>query len=208
MMPCAFGSRSVCLLSVLVLAVWVLPGCASDPEPPPPPEATRVAAYDEGVPGGVMVETLQVSARVTAIDRAQRRVTLLGPDGDELQVKVGPAAANFDRIDVGDTVQVTLTEELVIAIGDAASAQDDGSAAVVALAPVGAKPGGVVVETTRITGTVTAIDEQARIATLRFEDGSIRSFPVRDDVDLSQRRVGETVVFQVTERIALEVRED
>ena len=74
-----------------------------------------------------------------------------------------------------------------------------------ALAPKGAKPGGLVAQTTQITARVEAIDRTERTATLRFEDGSTKTFPVRDDIDLSRRKVGEQVVFRVTEMIAIRV---
>jgi hypothetical protein len=56
-----------------------------------------------------------------------------------------------------------------------------------------------------VTGSVIAIDHEARTATLRFADGSTQTFPVREDVDLSRRKVGEHVVFQITEMFALDV---
>jgi len=40
------------------------------------------------------------------------------------------------------------------------------------------------------------IDLPNRTATLEFEDGSTRIFPVRSDVDLGQRKVGEKVAFR------------
>jgi hypothetical protein len=43
------------------------------------------------------------------------------------------------------------------------------------------------------------------MATLAFDDGSTKTFPVRPDIDLGQRSVGEKVVFQVTEMIAISV---
>jgi len=57
----------------------------------------------------------------------------------------------------------------------------------------------------RVTGTVTALDPDKRTATLRFEDGSTRTLPVRSDVDLGQRKVGDQVVFQITEMVAISV---
>ena len=75
----------------------------------------------------------------------------------------------------------------------------------VALAPKGAQPGGIVAETVKITATVTEIDQSKRTATLRFDDGTIETFPVRDDIDLSKHEVGEKVVFVVTEAVALSV---
>ena len=81
----------------------------------------------------------------------------------------------------------------------------EGQAGVVALAPKGAEPGGVVAQTTQIVATVVAIDRGNRTATLRFEDGTTETFPVRKDIDLSQHEVGERVVFRVTEMVAISV---
>jgi hypothetical protein len=38
-----------------------------------------------------------------------------------------------------------------------------------------------------------------------FENSEL-TFPVRDDIDLSRRKVGEKMVFQVTEMIAISVK--
>jgi len=76
----------------------------------------------------------------------------------------------------------------------------------VVLAPRGAKPGGLVAEAVQVTGTITAIDPGKRTATLRFEDGTTRTLPVRRDVNLSQRKVGEKVTFRVTEMLAITVQ--
>ena len=189
----------------LVAAAWITLTSCSSTSTSPPPQATTSAAYQEGVPGGVFVNTLDVSAKVTAIDQAKRKVTLQGADGKKLTVKVGPAAVNFDQIKVGDMVNATVTEQLVVYLEDESKSQRDASATLVALAPKGAQPGGLVAEATQVTGTVTAIDTRNRTATLHFEDGSTRTFPVRSDVDLSKRTVGERVVFRITEMVALSV---
>ena len=192
-------------LALLFVSILTLTAC-SPTSPPPPAEENSSAAFQEGVPGGVIVNTLDVSAKVTAIDTSNRKLTLLGPDGDKSTVKVGPEAVNFDQIRVGDMVNATVTKELVIYLDEEGASASDGSAGVVALAPKGAQPGGLVAETGQVTGTVTAIDQTNRTATLRFEDGSTKTFPVRDDIDLSRRKVGEKVVFQVTEMIAISVK--
>jgi hypothetical protein len=120
-------------------------------------------------------------------------------------VKVGPDAVNFNQVKVGDMVKATVTEELVVYLAGGRAPQRDSSVGVVALAPKGGQPGGVVAETSRITGTVIAIDRAKQTATLQFDDGSTKTFPVRSDVDLSKRKVGEQVVFRVTQMIALKV---
>jgi hypothetical protein len=191
-------------LALLFAGILTLTAC-SPTSPPPPAKETRSTDIQEGVPGGVIVDTLDVSAKVTAIDTSNRKVTLLGPDGDKFTVKVGPEAVNFDQIRVGDLVNATVTEELVVYLDEEGASAPDGSAAVVALAPKGAQPGGLVAEIVQVTAKVIAIDQTNRTATLQFEDGSSKIFPVRDDIDLSQRKVGEKVVFQVTEMIAISV---
>jgi len=200
-------SRKVIVVGSLVLtaaALLVLAACATT-SPPPAPEGQSAAAIQKGVPGGVFVNTVDVSARVTAIDKANRKLTLLAPDGEKYPVTVGPEAVNFDQIKVGDLVKATLTEELVVFMDDEDAPADQGEAGVVALAPKGAKPGGVVAQVTQVAGTVVAIDRTKRTATLRFDDGSTETFPVREDIDLSRHEVGERVVFRVTEMIAISV---
>lgn len=197
-------------LSLLFAAFFMLNACSTTSStetvsPPPAPEGSSTAAIEEGVPGGVFVNTVEVSAKVTAIDADNRKVTLLGPDGEEETVKVGPEAVNFDQVRVGDMVKVMLTEELVVFLDEAGAAAPDGAAAMVSLAPKGTQPGGIVAEAVQVTGTITEIDQANRTATLQFENGSTETFPVRDDIDLSQREVGEKVVFQVTEMIAITV---
>ena len=192
-------------MAMLLTALITLSACTTA-SPPPPAAGAGTVAYAEGVPGGVMVNTVDMSARVTAIDTANRKVTLLGPDGDKVTVKVGPEAVNFDQIRVGDLVNATVTEALVVYLDEEGASPPDGSAAMVALAPKGAQPAGLVAETTQVTATVKTIDPTNRTATLEFGDGSTKTFPVRDDIDLSRRKVGEKVVFQITEMIAISVK--
>lgn len=194
------------VLAVLPATILVLASCSSTSSSSQlPADAAGAIAYQEGVPGGVIVNTVNVSAKVTAIDQAKRKVTLQGSDGKKLTIKVPPEAINFDQIRVGDHVNATVTEELVVYLNEQGATSSSGSAALVQLAPKGAKPGGLVAETTQVTAKVTAIDQKKRTATLRFEDGSTKTLPVRSDVDLSKRKVGEQVVFQVTEMVAIRV---
>ena len=163
------------------------------------------AGFVNGVPGGSEVQTYELTATVAAIDKAARKVTLVSPDGIKKTVKVGPDAINFDQIRIGDQLKITATEELVVKMAGAGESADDGAAAVAVLAPKGTKPGGIVAETTRVTATVTALDPDKHTATLQFEDGTTKTFPVRADVDLAKRKVGEKVVFRLTETLAISV---
>ncbi len=160
---------------------------------------------EEGVPGGIVVETLEVSSKVVSIDQENRILILQNSDGAENDVKVGPEAVNFDQIQVGDMVIAVVTQELVVQLVGEQEATTDGATGIVALAVEGSKPGTLVGEVVQVTATITAIDQNNRTATLSLEDGTSRTLPIRDDIDLSKRKVGEKVVFLATEMIAISV---
>ena len=168
-------------------------------------EVTTTTVMQEGVPGRITVSSVELTAEVTAIDTENRKITLLSSEGNENTVVVPPEAVNFDQIEVGDLVKATLAEALVIYLDQENAQIPDGVVASVALAPEGAKPAGIVTGTKKITATVIAIDQSQRTATLRFDGDTVKTFPVRDDIDLSKHKEGEKVVFVVTEMVALSV---
>ena len=116
----------------------------------------------------------------------------------------GPEIQNFDQIHVGDKVNVTIAEKLVVFVrgGDDADPTVTHAAAL-ATAPKGAKPGAIVAEGYEIVANVKAIDSDARTATLEFSEGQTRVVKIRKDVDLSKYKVGDNVVIRVTETIAV-----
>jgi hypothetical protein len=168
-------------------------------------EPTTTAVYQQGVPGGIFVETYKNTATVTAIDAANRKVTLVTRDGHKETFKAGPEVVNFDQIRIGDQVKATVTEQLAVYMAKDNPAASEGEAALVALAPKGAKPGGLMANTVQVIAKVTAIDLKHHKATLKLPDGTTKTFAVRKDVDLTQRQVGEEVVIRVTEAVAISV---
>lgn len=185
------------------------PSASNSPPASPYPEGeitgteTDAVLYQDGVPGGVAVRTRTLRACVAALDAPGRRVTLVDSDGIKQTVKAGPEVINFDQIRVGDRLAVVATEELVVNLAEPGQPTDTAAVGVVDLAPRGAKPGAVAAAVLRSSATIVAIDAGKRTATLRFDDGSTRTLPVRRDVDLGRRKVGEQVVFQVTEMVAI-----
>jgi Cu/Ag efflux protein CusF len=168
-------------------------------------EAAGAAVVQEGVAGGTVVQTYELKATVTSLDKATRKVTLMDAAGIKTTVTAGPEVVNFDQIRVGDELNITAAQELVVSVAGEGEAPSDGGAQVVALAPKGAKPGAIMAETTQVTAKVTAIDAAQHKATLQFEDGSTRTVAVRPDVDLSKRKVGDKVVLRITGALAIRV---
>ena len=188
-------------LALLPAAMLAFTSCSSTPEG----QRTTVVAAEQGVPGGIIVDTYEATATVTGIDAANRKVTLVKPDGEKGTVKCGPEVVNFDQIRIGDQVKATVAEQLVVYMAKDNPPASAGEAALVALAPKGAKPGGLMANTVQVIAKVTAIDLKHHKATLKLPDGTSKTFAVRKDVDLTQRQVGEEVVIRCTEAVAITV---
>lgn len=178
-----------------------LPSCST----PPAGDTTTAAAYAEGVPGGVVAQRYQVTATITAIDSAHRKITLATPDGKSRVFKAGPGLADFSRLQVGDRVQATVTDEIAVYLADRNAATADGAGRLVAVGSNGNTAGALTAETVRMTAKITAIDLKKRRVTLQFEDGSARTVSVREDIDLTQRAVGDEVVIACVEAVAFVV---
>jgi hypothetical protein len=188
-------------ITLMPAAMLAFTSCSSTPQG----ESATMVSAQKGVPGGAIVETYKTTATVTGIDASTRKVTLVGPGGKKTTYTAGPEVINFDRIRIGDQVKVTAVGELVAYLRKNGEPPSDGEAAMVALAPKGAKPGGVLVNTVEMTARVKSLDYKRHQATLQFPDGTSKTFKVRADVDLTKAAVGDDVVIRTTEALAITV---
>ncbi len=67
-------------------------------------------------PAGVVVEVVDVSAKVQAIDREKRKVSLKRPDGKLFTTKVDKSVKTFDTLKVGDSIHARITEAMAISV--------------------------------------------------------------------------------------------
>ena len=185
--------------ALLPTAILALTSCSTEPKV----DSAILTAMQPGVPGGVLLQTYKVTVTVAGVDKATRQVTLVAKNGIQETVKVGPQVANFAQIEVGDQVKATVTEQLVIFVRKPAEPSGDRSAAAVALAPLGAKPGAVDANTVEVTAKVASIDVKHQKATLEFPDGTSKTFKVRKDVDLTKQNVGAEVVIRSSDVLAI-----
>lgn len=184
-------------LALLPAAFIALASCSSTPEPPPP-VGSAVLTYRKGVPGGVLLQTVKVTVTVAAIDPGKRKATLLASDGKEFRVGIARDAVNFDQVRVGDSVDVTLTEKLVISPGEKATPSGPGGAAVEPPGPSRDRAGGPAAEAIQKTATVVGIDPGEHKVTLQFEGGITQTI-TRTDVDMTRHKLGDKVVYRVIE---------
>jgi len=169
--------------------------------------AVLLTACAKPLPSGERVETQEITARVTGIDRAARLITVDGERGNQFAIEATDAVSNFDQIQVGDTVAVTYTEAMAwevkkgsegaVGVTEAAAAQK---------AAPGEKPAGAAGRLVMVTAAITAIDMQKGTVTLRGPSGRDTTVKVRDPAKLKQVSVGDLVDISYTEALAVAVR--
>lgn len=188
-----------------LILIGTLSNCTQNNQSLEPKENSAIT-YEKGKAGLVAINTIEMTSIVRAKDITFRSLTLEGADGEEVKLRVGHDAVNFNKIQVGDKVKVTVAEELIISVNKKGEKISESSSSLVMVASKDAKkPAGLAVESTIATADVVAIDQVKRTATLKFKDGKTKTISVRDDIDLSQHKVGEQVVFQMTEMVAISV---
>jgi hypothetical protein len=84
--------------------------------PPSGEDVSNVMLAPKGAkPGVVAADTIEISAKVTAVNPKMRTVTLMGPEGKSKTVKVAKTV-NLKQIKKGDDVVVRYTEALAILV--------------------------------------------------------------------------------------------
>jgi hypothetical protein len=67
-------------------------------------------------PGVVMVEASAMSAKVLAVNAPKHQITLEDPDGKKKTIKVSSKVSNLGQLKAGDSVDMLITESLVVEI--------------------------------------------------------------------------------------------
>jgi hypothetical protein len=172
---------------------------------------------DEAKPAVVIANISTLNATVTAVDKADRVVTLRGDDGREQTIKCGPEVRNFDQIEVGDRVAAQYHESTAIFARKpeaAAGSTSTGSGpsgvtrtyGKAELAPLGSKPGGEITNVSEVTATVDDIDYAKRQVRLLGPSGQPRVLTVGNDVqNLESIKKGDEIVIRYTEALAISV---
>ena len=165
--------------------------------------AVNTVRAQQGVELG---EVAAITAKVVAIDRVDRNVTLQGPGGNVITVEVSHAARNFDQIEIGDQAKVAYYEAVALYVNKQGQKPDAVAGLIAARAPKGEKPAGVAVETMDVSATVHAIDKEKRKLTLKGPDGKLVTTRVDQSVEgFDTLEKGDSIHVRFTEAIAISV---
>ncbi|MDJ0885362.1 MAG: hypothetical protein QNJ48_14440 [Desulfobacterales bacterium] len=157
-----------------------------------------------GAQGIQLGESVTVMAKVVAIDRTDRSVTLQGPDSNIVALEIPPEDPHFDRIAVGDDVKVTYHQSVAVYIGQPGMKPEAAAGTVMATSPKGSQPKAVVANVVDVSAKVLAIDRENRILTLEQADGRLVTTRVDESLEgFDSVKKGDLVHARYTEAIAL-----
>jgi Cu/Ag efflux protein CusF len=153
----------------------------------------------------VIAETVKVSATITGIDKASRDVTLKGPQGNEMTVTAGPEVKNFDRLKVGDTVDLQYVEALTLELrkgGGMPVAKSERTDAV--SAKKGETPGAAAGRQVKVVAEVVAVDPAKQVVTLKGPRQTV-NLRVADPAQFKSIAQGDQVEATYTQALAVAV---
>jgi Cu/Ag efflux protein CusF len=152
-----------------------------------------------------VAQTVNITATITAIDKATRDITLKGPQGKELTVTAGSEVKNFDLMKVGDQVNAQYIEALTLELkkggGMAVARTEQGGAAG---AKPGEKPAGAVGRQVTIVADVVDVNPARQSITLRGPQRTV-DLVVADPAQFKLIAKGDQVEAKYTQALAIVV---
>jgi len=170
----------------------------------PPSGAATVMASEPGK--ALVAQTVEISAKVVGIDKADRIVTLKGPKGDSVDVVCGDEVRNFDQIKLGDTVTAKYVEsiylELVKTKAGVRTATEGGA---MERAQLGQRPAGAAVREVVVLADVVGVDPQKMTISLKGPKGNVVTLPVHNPDQFKVVKKGDQVQATYTQAFAISV---
>jgi hypothetical protein len=167
-------------------------------------ETTQSGSVNQ--PGGRQKSELTTtSAKVTHIDRDARTVTLRGQDGQEMTVNVPPDLKAYDKLKVGDTVDIDYYQSVAVSLLPPGSKPTMSDEAGRSAGMKGATTGRVITVSAEVIG----VDPLANTVTFKGPGGQVKTVNVQDpqiQKKLTDLKPGQMVQFQYEEALATAIR--
>ena len=168
--------------------------------------ASPIQVHAQQRNGKVMVSVTEMTATVEDVDKDNRILTLKGPVGRELDVKVGAQVKNFDQIAKGDKVMVEYFQSVALSLRKEAAPPAE-FAKFVEVTPTGeGKPAAVKAATLQVAATIENIDKEKREVTLRGPRGNTMVLTAEPGINLDDLSKGDQILATFTESVAVTVK--
>jgi hypothetical protein len=168
--------------------------------------SSLVVGQAQVIDAGDAADITTLTAKIEAVDQANRTVTVKGKMGRVVTLKVGPNVKNFAQVKVGDDIVLKYSEALSIKLEKGAA---DRGASYVSTGPVGApagaKPGVAAAQQTVIVATVQGKDPMRGEVLLQGPQGGFAEVKVKDSNVFNDVQVGDNVKVTYTEALVIDV---
>lgn len=188
------------MLAVPALAQQAQPAPAMQPAPAAQPAAPKV--MDAAMTGDVVT----VTAKIVAIDQATRMVTLQGPAGRKVTMKVSDQVKNLAQVKAGDELVVKYMEAVSLALEKSTAGRSETQTMTGPVtAPAGAKPGVGEARQTVIVAAVQSVDAAKGMVVLEGPNGNYVEMKAKNPALLKDVKAGDKVKATYTEAVVMEV---
>lgn len=169
------------------------------------PQGAVVVA--KGPNEAVAAEAVQIQGKVKSIDKQSRIVVVVGKQGKEVTLPLGPEVKNFDQINVGDIVTLNYVRALALelhkSVNEGKLGQPITTEQAVRAKP-GEKPAGAYEKTVSVTANVIAVNQKTQMVTLQGPNRTVE-LKVKDSSMLKDIKVGDQVDAVFTEAVGISV---
>jgi len=193
----------------MLSAAWlaVLGGGTAVAQDPKPAQDTKPAAITvlEDTSPVMYGRSAKIKARVEAVDLDAREITLKGPKGRLITLRVQERVRNLPQVQVGDEVIVRYLESVGLQLRKAEADDPVAFEETVASAEPGKKPASGAARQFTIAAYVEAANPKDKTLTLKRPDGNLVDLYVRDPNVLESLTAGDNIVATYTEAAAVSI---
>lgn len=196
-------------MPAMLCTAWVTVFCggmavAQDTKPAQDPKPAAITVLEDASP--VMYgRSAKIKATVEAIDLDAREVTLKGPKGRLITLRVEERVRNLPQVQVGDEVIVRYLESVGLQLRRAEASDSVPFDQTAAAAEPEQKPAPGAAKQFTIDAYVEAVSPKEKTVTLRGPDGNLVDLYVRDLNVLESLTAGDNVVATYTEAAAVSI---
>jgi hypothetical protein len=177
--------------AMVALALAGTPAFAADPAADSTSVSDDLAAANPS-----MTAMTHATVTITKINKGTRHLTVKKPDGGRQTFQVPPEIASFDKLKVGDKVDIDYGERIALQVLPAGTKPSESEA--MAVAP------GMVGQTAKVSAEVVGVDPTTNHVTFKGPDGDVETVAVQDPAlrqKLPSLEPGQVVQLTFTQAI-------
>ena len=148
-------------------------------------------------------QTVKATATIVAIDSTSRTVVLRTANGEEDSFSLGPDVKRFNELKVGDKINVSFVESLVVMVQRPGTSAKPSTAAAAVTPGSGKTPSATISGQLTTTVTVKAIDPAVPSVTVTTADGRTVTRKIENKKNLEGIKVGDKLDLTYTQSVLM-----